>query len=63
MGLRIPLLPPTPSRVFQLKRPPQSPSPKWRHRAHDLLIEVMMLAGIAAIVYGFVIHPILRRLH
>lgn len=62
MGLRAPV-PPQPGRVFQLERPVKQPVSKWRRRAHDLLIEAMMLAGISAIAYGFVIHPILRHLH
>lgn len=62
MGLRAPM-PPQPGRIYHLQRPVKRPVSKWRQRAHAVLIDAMMLAGIAAIAYGFVIHPILRHLH
>jgi hypothetical protein len=61
MGLRAPLQ--RSGTIHYFEKPPAAQPPLWRHRAHDLLIEAMMLAGVAAIVYGFVIHPILRHIH
>jgi hypothetical protein len=61
MGLRAPA--PRSGTIHSFPPQPPAQPPIWRHRLHNALLECMVLAGAAAAVYGFLIHPLMRHYH
>lgn len=60
MGLSSPVQQKQAGILYHFERPIAKSRP-MRHRLHDVLAQTMIIAGIAAAVYGFVIAPLLHH--